>query len=97
MVKDIGSGYLDGSPYGFAVIGNTLYFTANDAINGYELWKSDGTESGTMMVRDIASGVQAVTRVHSRPLEILFSLFQMVAYTHTQNQLPLHMRVTSTV
>ena len=37
-------------------IGNTLYFAAKDGINGHELWKTDGTEAGTMMVKDINSG-----------------------------------------
>ena len=56
MVKDIDSGG-SGNPSNFAVMGNTLYFTANDGTNGNELWKSDGTTSGTMMVTDIHSGV----------------------------------------
>ena len=38
------------------MVGNTLYFVANDGTNGEELWKSDGTASGTMMVKDISSG-----------------------------------------
>ncbi|MBO63172.1 MAG: hypothetical protein CMA94_00120 [Euryarchaeota archaeon] len=29
---------------------------ANDGTNGKELWKSDGTASGTVMVKDIHSG-----------------------------------------
>ena len=37
-------------------VGNTLYFQADDGTNGYELWKSDGTASGTVMVKDINSG-----------------------------------------
>jgi ELWxxDGT repeat protein len=30
-----------------------LFFRANDGANGYELWKSDGTEPGTVLVKDI--------------------------------------------
>ena len=55
MVKDINSGG-SGNPYAFTPFGNTLYFVAQDGSNGYELWKSDGTASGTVMVKDINSG-----------------------------------------
>ena len=34
----------------------TLFFTANDGVNGTELWKSDGTAAGTLMVKDIYAG-----------------------------------------
>ena len=63
MVKDINTGtsnnggsmsamYLEQD----AVMGNEMYFFATDSTNGYELWKSDGTESGTVMVKDINNG-----------------------------------------
>ena len=32
---------------------NTLFFAADDGIKGYELWKSDGTMTGTIRVTDI--------------------------------------------
>jgi len=34
-----------------AVVGSTLYFTANDGVTGRELWKTDGTEAGTVRVK----------------------------------------------
>ena len=37
------------------VYNNVLYFAASDA-NGSELWRSDGTESGTVMLKDIFPG-----------------------------------------
>jgi len=43
-------------PQQFTVVGSEFYFTADDAVNGRELWKSDGTANGTMMVKDINSG-----------------------------------------
>jgi ELWxxDGT repeat protein len=37
-------------------VNNTLFFAANDGINGMELWRSDGTEAGTVLVKDINAG-----------------------------------------
>jgi len=39
----------------FTAVNNTLYFKFNDEVNGQEIWKSDGTESGTVMVKDMGS------------------------------------------
>ena len=43
-------------------INGTLYFRANDGTNGNELWKSDGTTVGTMMVKDIQAGNYGIPR-----------------------------------
>ena len=56
MIKDIDSGSGSSYPDQFTAVGSTLYFRATDGTNGYELWKSDGTASGTVMVKDINSG-----------------------------------------
>src|SRR5690606_14222900 len=38
------------------VVGDTLFFAADDGVHGSELWKTDGTTAGTVLVRDISSG-----------------------------------------
>lgn len=56
LVKDIQPGPGSGG-YGKMVVDNNLIlFPADDGINGVELWRSDGTESGTVLVKDIRLG-----------------------------------------
>ena len=66
LVKDIvagGSSSLPGASIGSegtaVVISDVLFFTANNATSGAELWKSDGTAAGTVLVKDIAPGALA--------------------------------------
>ena len=42
-------------------IGPTLYFTAADAVTGNELWKTDGTPAGTILVKDVTPGAAGTT------------------------------------
>ena len=58
-VKDIFPGRGTSGPSGLDNINGTLYFAADDGTNGEELWKSDGTEAGTVMVKDINSAGDA--------------------------------------
>jgi trimeric autotransporter adhesin len=53
VLNDIVSGTSGSNPANFTVMGSTVFFTANDGTNGNELWKTDGTTGGTVMVKDI--------------------------------------------
>jgi ELWxxDGT repeat protein len=56
MVKDILSGSNGTYPYALMNVNSILYFRANDGTHGLELWRSDGTTAGTVLVKDINSG-----------------------------------------
>jgi ELWxxDGT repeat protein len=53
MVKEINPGSGSADPGGFAKLNGKLFFRADNGTDGYELWESDGTEAGTVMVKDI--------------------------------------------
>ena len=55
LVKDINETG-NSSPGNLVDVDGTLFFTANDGINGRELWKTDGTLDGTVLIKDIQSG-----------------------------------------
>lgn len=40
----------------FSVLNNVLYFVANDGVYGKELWRTDGTNAGTYLLKDINPG-----------------------------------------
>ncbi|MBY0262696.1 MAG: hypothetical protein K2Q20_10155, partial [Phycisphaerales bacterium] len=49
------------NPSTFARLGSGVVFSATDAVNGRELWYSDGTAAGTRMVADIGPTWQSST------------------------------------
>ena len=61
LVKDIRpETRINGAPVNFGSdpenlidVNGTLFFTADDGVNGRELWKSDGTPEGTQLVKNI--------------------------------------------
>ena len=56
LVKDINAKGAGASPLSLTNVNGTLYFSADNGTNGYELWKSNGTEAGTVLVKDIDAG-----------------------------------------
>jgi len=62
LVKDImpgSGGWGFGGLGGPTAVNGTLFFVAVDGLHGQELWKSDGTEEGTIIVKDITLGSES--------------------------------------
>jgi ELWxxDGT repeat protein len=64
MLKDISSFPYQqdrpSNPRDFAIVNDTLFFVADNYPQGTQLWKTDGTESGTVMVKDLVVGPNAI-------------------------------------
>jgi len=58
LVKDINvmTSPVGSDPQPLRTIGDVTFFSAQTAATGNELWKTDGTESGTALVRDVFPG-----------------------------------------
>jgi trimeric autotransporter adhesin len=65
LIKDmntIGNYY----PSGYCLVGNIVYFKHTDGVHGIELWRTDGTNSGTYMVKDINIGAESSQVISNR-------------------------------
>jgi ELWxxDGT repeat protein len=64
-------GTLIGSnPTGLTAVGDTLYFVADDGVHGPEVWKSDGTEAGTVLVKDVNPNNAVFTGAPGAPINL---------------------------
>ena len=58
LVKNIHPSFATSSyPQNLAPLNGILYFSADNGTHGFELWKTDGTTSGTVQVKDLTPGV----------------------------------------
>src|SRR5690606_3311501 len=62
MVKNINNTNFNSISYNSQYISfnNEVYFLADDNVHGTEIWKSDGTETGTFLLKDINDGNSSV-------------------------------------
>ena len=58
--------YGSDGPENLTAVGDTLFFTASDDAHGEELWRSDGTRAGTVLVKDIQTATATATTTTAR-------------------------------
>jgi ELWxxDGT repeat protein len=97
QVKDINPGAVDGLPRGYGAnpdpkltaVNDTLFFIATDGVSGLELWKSNGTEAGTVRVKDIWPGPDSGLTGHPDLLNVNGTLYFTAYTTYEENGLRL--------
>jgi ELWxxDGT repeat protein len=53
LLKDIKPGTLSSAPSNLTNVNGTLYFAADDGVHGRQLWKSDGSPTRTILVKEL--------------------------------------------
>src|SRR5207249_9816837 len=66
LVKDIVPGAGSSSPDSLTRVGSILFFAAFRPDTGTELWRSDGTEAGTLLVKDVYRSEEHTSELQSR-------------------------------
>lgn len=71
LFRDLDTGRVGSDPQFLTVVGDTLFFAADNGSTGRELWKTDGTTDGTELVRDINPGRDGTTPRSSNPTDLV--------------------------
>ena len=67
------SGLGSSRPSDLTSVNGVLYFVAGDGVHGREIWRSDGTADGTVMVKNIGAGAASSVPSHLTPFrDLLF-------------------------
>src|SRR5215469_15655303 len=53
ILKDINPGLASSNAGSFTAYNGKVYFSANDGVHGVELWQSNGTAAGTVLLKDL--------------------------------------------
>lgn len=61
LVADVNVSTGPSAPSDHVSLGGVTYFVADDGVHGRELWRTDGTESGTSLVADLAPGAETLS------------------------------------
>ncbi|MCZ7635558.1 MAG: hypothetical protein M5U12_05600 [Verrucomicrobia bacterium] len=61
-------------PAEFTAVGNTLFFAATSPL-GRELWKTDGTAAGTVLVKDLSTGDEESPALPGDVLSWMYAMF----------------------
>lgn len=72
LVRNINEGFesaFGSYPTGIHDAGDFAFFFAADDLHGYELWRTDGTEANTFMIKDVVPGEEGITLSYSFMLE----------------------------
>jgi ELWxxDGT repeat protein len=56
LLKDINPGLPSSRPRAWTTLNEKVIFIADDGVNGAELWSTDGTSSGTVLLKNVVEG-----------------------------------------
>ncbi|MCP3104477.1 hypothetical protein LZ198_37005 [Myxococcus sp. K15C18031901] len=75
---------LSGVVSGLTAVGNKLFFRGYDAVSGLELWVSDGTASGTKLVKDLTTGMDGSTLLNAAEVNGQLLFYRLTSALKTE-------------